>query len=400
MLRGKEWRQFISIKLLLVSIILAGAAINASAAWGDLDTSFGSGGTYQEASTNYIPADVVVQPDGKILVTGCSLASNGKKRFMLRRYLSSGALDTAFGNNGSAVINVLININYDYCGSEIKMASYSKIAVLGYGGGNNVVWLVNSSGYGESSFGYNGYKSLSNYPVSSYPSGQLGILSGRTIIGFHNKSNNRIFLIRLNVDGTQDTNFGTNGESYTGIYGASNGFAASYRFITEPDTGKITIGGVSNNGSSSAEIKLERKFSSGAKDFWFNPAAISLDYPIVSFTGIYKMSSGKYVYSHYNADGVSFHSKLVRTDVNGFPEEILGGQYIKLAGIQPDEKIVVDGAYGIGRFDESLNGAGSFSHYPNISAINYRQYAFQADNKMIVVGLLDDKLTIRRLLAN
>ena len=90
MLNGKKWRRFISAKLLIASMILGGAAMKASGAWGDLDTSFGSGGTYQETATGYQLGDVVMQPDGKILVTGSKLNSNGKKRFFLRRYYQTG----------------------------------------------------------------------------------------------------------------------------------------------------------------------------------------------------------------------------------------------------------------------------------------------------------------------
>ena len=397
MLNKKKWRRFISAKLLIASMILGGAAMKASGAWGDLDTSFVSGGTYQETATGYQIGDVVMQPDGKILVTGSKLNSNGKKRFFLRRSLSNGTPDASFGSNGSAVINVLLNSNYDYGGIEVRMLTASKIIVLGHSNNNIAVWMVNGDGYGNANFGTNGMKVLSNYTsVRTH----LGSISSRPVIGLYDETSQRVIIIKLNVDGTPDTTFGTFGKVNTNIYGTPTQ-TPSFEMITEADTTKITVGGMSLD-SNPAIIKLERRFGDGTIDKIFFPLSNgSVEYPITIFNGFYKLNSSKYVYSHFNADGVNFTGFLSRTSSLGVLEErIIGGPANMIVGIQPDGKIVVEGAYGVGRYDEDINAQGSFSLYPNIEQLYARRYTFQADNKMIVVGTENDKLTLVRLLAN
>src|SRR5262249_15174786 len=72
---------------------------------GDLDPSFGSGGTGINnfstigASTGQ---DVVVQADGKV-VLGVTASANTLPRFGLARFNTDGALDNAFGTNGQVL---------------------------------------------------------------------------------------------------------------------------------------------------------------------------------------------------------------------------------------------------------------------------------------------------------
>jgi uncharacterized delta-60 repeat protein len=69
---------------------------------GQLDTSFGAGGTIV---TDHGPDDVltglVIQPDGKIVVAGAGPAfESGARHLLLYRYLSSGVPDPTFGSAG------------------------------------------------------------------------------------------------------------------------------------------------------------------------------------------------------------------------------------------------------------------------------------------------------------
>lgn len=396
MLNGRKWRQFISAQLLTASIII-GVVISANGAWGDFDTSFGTGGTYQETAAGYQLGDVVMQPDGKILVTGSKLNSNGKKRFFLRRYLSNGTPDTSFGNNGSAVINTFLNANYDYGGVEVRMLSYSKIIVLGYSGNNLAVWMVNGDGYGNTGFGYNGFKVL----AYSSSSAHIGSISGKPVICFYNEDSQRVVIIKLNVDGTQDMTFGTNGISTTNILG-SNVLHTWFQMITEAGTNKITVAGMSQN-SSQPSIRLERKLSNGAHDFSFTTFGHGVGATEISYiTGLEKLSSGEYIYGILNPEfGSNFSSSLSRTSSSGVLEErISSGTGGKLIGIQPDGKIVVETVYFMARYDEDFNWQDNFQLYPNIDYLQSRRYTFQADNKMIVAGIADDKLTLARLLAD
>ena len=67
-----------------------------------------------------------------------------------------------------------------------------------------------------------------------------------------------------------------------------------------------------------------------------------------------------------------------------------------IVGIQPDGKIIVESGYSLVRYDEDFNSQGSFSIYPNIDQLESRRYTFQADNKMVVAGIENEKLTLVR----
>ncbi len=74
---------------------------------GSLDTSFGSGGkvvtpfpAQQDGKVAALATDVAVQPDGRILLAGYAFEENVGSSVALARYLSNGALDTSFGEEG------------------------------------------------------------------------------------------------------------------------------------------------------------------------------------------------------------------------------------------------------------------------------------------------------------
>lgn len=71
---------------------------------GDLDVSFGSGGTVLTAIglDNDEVGDVAVQPDGKLVVAGHSWEA-GAMSFAVARYRSDGALDPSFGGDGIVI---------------------------------------------------------------------------------------------------------------------------------------------------------------------------------------------------------------------------------------------------------------------------------------------------------
>src|SRR5437773_3525280 len=78
------------------------AAGTASAAPGDLDPTFGSGG---KVATAFVGATaqahgLVLQPDGKVVVVGTVCSSAGGN-FGLVRYLADGSPDGTFGSSGA-----------------------------------------------------------------------------------------------------------------------------------------------------------------------------------------------------------------------------------------------------------------------------------------------------------
>jgi len=85
--------------LLCVCVALGGPAV-ALAAPGDLDPTFGTGGTVITSfGGSDVASAVVVQPDGKLVVAGRTNIA-GNTVFALARYNPNGGLDPTFGTGG------------------------------------------------------------------------------------------------------------------------------------------------------------------------------------------------------------------------------------------------------------------------------------------------------------
>src|SRR5947208_6962668 len=96
----------------LVRAVVAGLGVTAmllvlgpaAAAPGDLDPSFGSGGTVDTPiGSSALARSIAVQPDGKIVAGGASSVPAGnyyETSFTLARYGPNGSLDASFGSGG------------------------------------------------------------------------------------------------------------------------------------------------------------------------------------------------------------------------------------------------------------------------------------------------------------
>ena len=98
---------------------------------GTLDSSFGGDGI---VTTDILNADsalgVVLQPDGKFVVTG-SAADDGPPRFALLRYEADGDLDTGFGDGGITTTAMGEAENPGAKGEDVALQENGKIVVSG-----------------------------------------------------------------------------------------------------------------------------------------------------------------------------------------------------------------------------------------------------------------------------
>jgi hypothetical protein len=98
------------IALLVTACVPVGWSVSASAAPGDLDTSYGQGGaaiadfgTFGTVVDNASGNAVVVDPDGKAIVVGTGIDQFGRTTdIVTARFTTSGALDTSWGGSGTA----------------------------------------------------------------------------------------------------------------------------------------------------------------------------------------------------------------------------------------------------------------------------------------------------------
>ncbi len=131
---------------------------------GTIDTSFGTNGivTTDIAGNSDSARSIIIQSDGKIVVAGSSVNSDGFTTSMvLARYHINGILDNSFGTNGVMTTFVEHPVNY---ATDIVLQNNNKIIISGYFwtdpiDGYDDAFIVaryNSNGSPDSTFGTNG----------------------------------------------------------------------------------------------------------------------------------------------------------------------------------------------------------------------------------------------------
>ncbi|UHC20011.1 hypothetical protein LRS73_34140 (plasmid) [Methylobacterium currus] len=260
-------------------------------------------------TSNDFGQNVMMQPDGKILLAG--KASNGKDYdFALVRYTAGGSPDYSFGQGGKVMAPV--------------------------GSGDDTV-----------------------YSVTMQPDGKVLLAGYATIDG-----KNDFALVRYNADGSLDTGFGQGGKVLTLI---RQGSAA--RSVTVQDDGKILLAGFAGDGKDSyfavarynIDGSLDTNFGESgtvtakfdAKNLGFNSIKVQSDGKFLLGGSIYRgeflnsfgqNSDYDFALMRYNADGsldTSFgKSGTVTTSLTP------GMDQAQSVTVQPDGKILLAGSGG------------------------------------------------------
>lgn len=219
---------------------------------GALDTSFGTDGKVTQVfGTGANGHSLVLQPDGKLLVGGyATIADTGRSGFLVARFLANGMLDTSFGSNGSSTVSVGTGSNYCHV---LMLQSDGKIILSGGAmtASNFDFALVrfSSDGVPDTSFGSAGIVTT-NFVSGSHPSADetaAGAIQpdGKILVGGY--SSHQFALARYLPSGTLDTSFGTGGMVSTVIGTGNDDWIKS--LALQPWDGKIVAVGYSKNGS-------------------------------------------------------------------------------------------------------------------------------------------------------
>jgi uncharacterized delta-60 repeat protein len=254
----------------------------AQAADGDLDPTFGTGGTVMTdlgRSTDIANA-VAVQADGKLVVVGQTYKNNdfSDEDFVVTRYNTDGALDTTFGSRG--------RVRTDFPGlaavpSAVVIQADGKIVVAGGAFplftflGDFEVVRYNPNGSLDTSFGAGGIVTTT-FPEGSYafdvalqPDGKI-IAAGTVFVDFNpgDMSDTDFALARYNPDGTPDTTFGNGGQVMTDFLGHEDD---AFSILIQPD-GKIVAVGSANDPATFYDFAAARYLSNGTIDTTFGVA--------------------------------------------------------------------------------------------------------------------------------
>jgi uncharacterized delta-60 repeat protein len=224
---------------------------------GSLDTSFGSGGqvSTQIGTVNDRGWRVSIRPDGKLVVFGDYDAGGpggSRDRIFLAQYNSNGSLDTGFGSGGI----ITASIGDSDGGRDLVLQPDGKMVVTGGcqigGQDRQYVARFNADGSSDNSFGTGG-KTVTSLTVA-YARGVAVVLEsdGKILVG-GNASTGSVqdedfAVARYNSDGSLDSSFGTDGKTFTQV---GSGLSGIVDLAIQLD-GKVVAVGYASEGGNSA----------------------------------------------------------------------------------------------------------------------------------------------------
>jgi uncharacterized delta-60 repeat protein len=237
---------------------------------GILDTGFNGDGiaVVEPGNSADLIYSMAVQPDGKIVAAGYSFEALFQT-IIIARFLPGGALDTGFGNQGSVTHFVQ---DLDTYANDVIVQPDGKIlvSVASYFPGRYTTLRYNANGTPDNSFGTAGVATISVGLQSDNPAAMALQPDGKIVVaGYSNDSPNVGFLtmMRMNPNGTLDNSFGSGGSSRFFFTQHQNSITS----MALQNDGKIVIAG-SDSQSGSEGFFVCRFTSKGGFDDSFGDA--------------------------------------------------------------------------------------------------------------------------------
>lgn len=400
-------------------MILAGTSYNQSDDFalagylsdGSLDTTFGNDGLVSTDFNfgDYQGEDIVIQPDGKIIIAG-STSTSGDSGIGIARINQDGSLDDTFAGDGT--LRTDFSIMDDYC-TGVALQGDNKIVVFGTADGMFALARFNPDGSFDISFGTNGIVITDLQDVSGAFSGDV-VLQPDDKILVVGGSNDDFTLVRYNSDGSLDNSFGTGGIVSTDFFGSPD---TAYDLAIQSD-GKILAAGYEGYGEDFGQFGLARYNEDGSLDTTFDLDGLLT----TNFTdgldgahGIGIQSDGRilvvgiaglggtpehsdFALARYNLDG----SLDTTFDVDGMLTTDFGSSddSAQDLDIQPDGMIIAAGNtesgsledFALARYetdgtlDTMFGGDGKITTDINFGADEGKAVALQTDGRIIVGG--------------
>ncbi len=325
----------------------------------------------------------VVQPDGKILVVGFFHLINGTNKNNLTRFNADGTLDTSFDTK-SGVDGSLSAMALQPDGKIIIGGFFSNFS--GQPVGN--IARLNSDGSFDITFNSSGLFSTSG---ANNTVNDISVLSdGRILIGgdftsYNGTAINR--LARLNANGTRDTSFNI-----------GTGPANSVFAIKQYSGGKILIGGFFTTYNGMASARIARINFDGSLDTTFNIGTGAVGGQVRTFA---VQPDDKIVvggaFTTFNAVAKNGITRLNSDGTNDSTFSSTGsGATVGAIALQSDGKLIVGGSFfqiggGTRQSIARLNADGTFdATFDPGTGLNptgeINDLALQTDNKVVLVG--------------
>jgi len=231
---------------------------------------------------------VAMSANGGITVAGTVFNQDtGFVELAVARYLESGAADTTFGQSGLLSFAIpewrgRSNASYDVAALSDGRLLLSGYAMNSNGGVDFLVVRLQANGQLDSSFGSNGYRLLNLGQIDQI--NDLEVLpDGRILLAGYTRSSagaTNMAIGRISAEGELDTGFGSAGWltldlSSTALgWSGQDDIATAIRF--DPTTGTYLVAGYSSNFTGFSHAALLRVLSTGQLDTTFGDAGVVL----------------------------------------------------------------------------------------------------------------------------
>ena len=396
--------QFRRLPVVVAALVTAGfVPAGLSAARGDLDPTFGSGGKVMtDFGGTEIAWAVALQRDGRIIVAGDRLDQRPSDDFLLARYTAKGSLDPSFDGDGKVATDFGGRQDGAY---DVEIQRDGRIVVAGssrQGGGSNIALArYKPDGSLDPTFGSGG-KVLTSFGAGGFDDAHAVSLQrdGKVVAAGGTRSGpTRAFaLARFLPNGALDQSFGSSGRVTTPIPGRDNDRV--FALAVQPD-GKLVAAGGSYEGPS--DVVLARYSQAGHLDPTFGSDGIA----VASFRPkdmvplqVAVQRDGKLLATGYG--GMTRFTADGRLD-RRFTEAAAAVSRIvqpAAAAIQPDGRIIVAGTSGgrsddfgvarlttAGRLDPTYGRSGVVStDFRSGSADHANDAVLSSDGKLTVAG--------------
>ena len=324
---------------------------------GTLDTSFSSDGLQTNnlvSSTDEIVA-LALQPDGKIVAGGIAVVG-GNLGYIVARYLSNGTLDTTFNGTGFTTINPTSGTDY---AEDLILQPDGKILIVGNAANSSTdiaVARLNADGTPDTTFDGDGLlitvvspsQNDAGYGIALQADGKI-VVSGMTRV-----TTPDVLVLRYNSDGSLDTTFDGDGKATTDINGLSD---HGYDVLVQQN-GKIVVSASAGTASSGNDFTVLRYNTDGSLDTSFSGDGIlpitigsNADVPYSSVL----QTDNKIVIAGTSFDSGTNNMAVVRVTADGlldstfgtggiFTRDYLGQNEEALdIALQPDGRVVYAG---------------------------------------------------------
>lgn len=301
---------------------------------------------------NDIGTAVAAQADGKLLVAGYHEAGASTNMVVLR-VNADGTLDQSFGTAEDGTDNGIVNVSLgdgNDIARDIAVQADGKIVIVGDsvttdGSANIIVARLNADGSVDEGFGQSEDGTPNGFVATSLGNGDdkantLVLQADGKIVVAGNRvaedGSSNIIVARYDAAGVPDTTFGTLADDGTpeGFVNISLGDGDdAARDIALQADGKIVIAGDSVTADGSSNFVLARLNADGTADDSFGVADDGTPNGFVSSslgegndfaTGLAVQSDGKLVVAGYHQEGASTNIAVARYETNGELDQTFG----------------------------------------------------------------------------